>query len=394
MQQHYDEAGSYAVKSLQFNTQNITALQLQYLAARLTGQSKTQKEVKARILALDPLNHFIRFEDYLEHRNKETAGKFASLIRDEMPEQTYLDLAIWYHELNRNEESKTILEMAPQKNNELLYWLAYLHRYDKSAGQWLKEATNGSASMVFPYKANSVAIMQWAAQQNKQDWKLRYYLSLLYESAHDRLKARKEIENIDSAINFAPFYAFRARMRDSTRHDQQLSDLTRAAAIDREDWRYVKYLAEFLIAQKQYKEALNVIAPYSKQHPDNYIVGMLYARSLMLNNDFATAERILETLHVLPYEGAKDGHKLYEQTKLMLALQLLKANKFDDAQQKVNEARLWPEHLGVGAPYANMVNDKLENDIDAAILHARKGKSPSVMQVNGLIARARAINGM
>lgn len=394
MQQHYSEANSYAIKSLEFNTQNITALQLQYLAARLTGQTKLVKEVKGRILALDPLNHFIRFEDYFKNLDKESAGKFTGLIRDEMPEQTYLDLAIWYHELNSNEESKAILEMAPQKNNELLYWLAYLHRYDKSAGQWLSDAANGSANMVFPYRANSVAVMQWATQQNKRDWKPRYYLSLLYESAHDRLKARKEIENIDSAVNFAPFYAFRARLRDSIRHDQQMSDLTKAAAIDGEDWHYVKNLAEYLIAQKQYKQALNFIAPFASKHPENYIIGMLYVRSLMLNNDYSGAEKILQTLHVLPYEGARDGHKLYEQTKLMLALQSLKTNKLDEAQQKVNEARLWPEHLGAGAPYPNMINDKLENDIDDAILHARKGKAVSGKQATGFIARAKGINGM
>jgi len=392
MQQKYAEACKYAMKALESNAQNTTALQLQYLAARLDGQSKLQKQIGERILALDPLNHFIRFEAYWQHRDKESAEKFTTLIRDELPEQTYLDLAVWYHAINRNEESMAVLQLAPQKNNELAYWLAYLHRNDKSGIQLFGDATNGNADMVFPYKPESVAVMKWAIAQNKNDWKPRYYLSLLYEAAHDRERARNEIEGIDTDINFAPFYAYRARLRDSSNHAQQLSDLKKAAYIDTKDWHYVKYLADFYISQKQYKNALNTVSPFFSSHSENYIIGMLYARCLLLNGDYKTAENVLGTLQVLPYEGAKDGHKLYEQTKLMLALQLIKANKLDEAKQKVDDARKWPEHLGVGAPYPNLVDDKLEDEMDKTILLLKQKKQVSVKQLNSLEARVKSMS--
>lgn len=392
MQQKYTEAGRYAAKALEYNIQNTTALQLQYLAARLNGQSKLQKQTGDKILALDPLNHFIRFEEYWQHRDKESAEKFTALIRDELPEQTYLALAAWYHALNRNEESMAVLQLAPQKNNELAYWQAYLHRNDKNGAQLLSEAADGSAEMVFPYKTESVAVMKWAIAQNKNDWKPRYYLSLLYEAAHDRENARKEIQDINNDVNFAPFYAYRARLRDSARHDLQLDDLQKAAAIDTHDWHYVKYLADLYIAQKQYKQALNTVSPYFGGHTENYIIGMLYARSLMLTGDYKTTEKLLDTLHVLPYEGAKDGHKLYEQTKLMLALQSIKANKPDEAKQKVDDARQWPEHLGVGAPYPDLIDNKLENDMDNAIRMLKEKKQVPAKQLNALETRIRAIN--
>ncbi|MES2107278.1 MAG: DUF5107 domain-containing protein [Bacteroidota bacterium] len=394
IQQKYTEAGKYAARALEYNAQNTTALQLQYLAARLDGQSKLQKQIGEKILGLDPLNHFIRFEEYWQRRDKESAEKFTALIRDELPEQTYLDLAVWYHTLNRNEESMAVLQLCPQKNNELAYWVAYLHRYDKNAAQLLGDAANGSAAMIFPYKAESTAVMKWAAAQNKGDWKPRYYLSLLYEAAHDREKARKEIEDTNSEINFAPFYAYRARLRDSTRHDQQLSDLKKAAAIDTRDWHYVKYLADFYITQKQYKNALSTVSPYFGSHSENYIIGMLYARCLMLNGDYKTAENLLDTLNVLPYEGARDGHKLYEQTKLMLALQLIKATKPGEAKQKVADARQWPEHLGVGAPYPDLIDDRLENDMDKAILSLQQKRQVPANQLNVLEARIKAINAI
>src|ERR1700741_3147461 len=103
---------------------------------------------------------------------------------------------------------------------------------------------------------------------------------------------------------------------------------------------------------------------------------MLYTRCLMLNNRYAAAEKILDQLKVLPYEGARDGHKLYEQTKLMLALQLIRQGNLKEASKKVEEARLWPENLGVGAPYPEDIDNRLENDI-ANLIKSSNGRKPT-----------------
>jgi hypothetical protein len=95
----------------------------------------------------------------------------------------------------------------------------------------------------------------------------------------------------------------------------------------------------------------------------------------------------------LPYEGAKDGHKLYEQTKLMLALELMKAGQLQSAMKKVDEARLWPENLGVGAPYPDMVDSSLENDMTALIKEAEH-KKPSEKTLDEYRDRIKAINNI
>lgn len=391
-QQKFDEALSYASKSLVYNSENITALQLQYLAARLSQNRAVEKTAKEKVLSIDPFNHFIRFEEYLANRSAESKAAFTSLIRNEMPQQTYLDLAIWYHDLNRDNDSKTVLETAPQKNDELLYWLAWLHRNDNDAKQRLIEAQNGSALLVFPFRPESVTVMEWAAK-NTNDWKSDYYLALIYEGAKDRTKAQQAINKISTEPNFAPYYVVRARLCDSTDKQSQLSYLTKAAKIAPADWRYVKYLTEFLIAQGQDAQALKTIEPFYKAHQGNYITGMLYARCLMLNNRYAAAEKIIDQLQVLPYEGAKDGHKLYQQTKLMLAIELVKAGQLQNAMKKVDEARLWPENLGVGAPYQDMIDSSLENDM-AALIKEAEHKKPSEKTLDEYRARIRAINNI
>ena len=391
-QKKLEEAFTYASKSLVYNSENITALQLQYLAARLQGNKQLEKTVGSKILSLNPFNHFVRFEAYWANPSEEMKSAFINPIRDELSQQTYLNLAVWYHNLGLDKECASVLEASPKKDNEILYWLAWLHRNSADVKQLLDEAQRGIAYLVFPFRPESAQVMEWALK-NTNDWKPGYYLALIYESAHDRIRARKTMEHINTQNDFAPFYVFRARVCDSADKQSQLNYLTKASKIAPGDWLYVKYLTEFLIAQKQDQQALKTVEPFYKMHPDNYIIGMLYARSLMLNDKYDVAEKVIDQLQVLPYEGAKDGHKLYEQTKLELALQLIVKDRLQDALKKVKEARLWPEHLGVGAPYPEDVDSSLENSMDELIKRSNHEK-PSAKTLDDYRTRVKAINGI
>jgi Tfp pilus assembly protein PilF len=111
----------------------------------------------------------------------------------------------------------------------------------------------------------------------------------------------------------------------------------------------------------------------------------------VLNDHYDEAETILNTINILPNEGARDGHKYYEEIKLMLALQFLEKHNYKAALQKVNEARQWPESLGVGEPYANMINDELENDIQKLINQTKQGQKLSAEVFNNYKTKVKAI---
>jgi hypothetical protein len=389
-QKNYSLSCEYAEKSLVNNSQNISALQLQYVCSRLMENSSAQKEIKAKILHLDPMNHFIRFEEYWRNKNAVNKEIFTFLIRDELPQQTYLDLAIWYSNLGLTEESKAVLEACPQKDNEILYWLAWLHRNDKDAGKYLNDATNGDAYMIFPFRAETVPVMQWAMKQSA-DWKSKYYLSLIYAFYNEKQKALQLLGEESAPTNFAPFYVLRSRLRNSSDVGNILVDLSKAREIDKDDWRYGKYLTEFMISQKKYKDALQIIEPYYKEDKNNYIADLLYTRCLMLTDNYDAAEIILNKINILPNEGAKDAHKYYEETKLILALKFLEKHNYKAALQKVNEARQWPESLGVGAPYPVMINSKLEDDIQKLINQTSKGQKLSAEVFNNYKAEVKEI---
>jgi len=390
--QQFDEAYTYASKSLVYNTENVTALQLQYLAADWMARRDLVAAAAARIRAIDPFNHFVRFQEFRRTLADTDKLAFTSMIRDELPQQTYLDLAIWYSDLGLYQSSEFVLLLAPQKNNEIDWWLAWLYSKNGDAAKWLEIAQKGSPEFVFPFRAESVPVMQWA-MQNSHDWKPGYYLSLIFESAHDHGNAREAIAQTGNVSEYAPYYVYRARLCDSSDAKNRLGYLQQAVKLDPENWRYPKALVEELIKQKQNAEALNTIEPFYQKHGDNYMIGMLYARCLMLNSCYEMAEKVIDKLQVLPYEGARDGHKLYEQTKLILALQLINKGDLQQAAKKVEEAKLWPEHLGVGAPYPGDADNQRETEITALIKSSNRHK-PSEKTMKGYFAKVRAINGI
>ena len=79
----YDRALATAREALHSNDRNLDALQLCACAQRMSRDTSGADAVLARLLDLDPLNHFARFEQYL--RGKLSAKDFTVLVRNELP---------------------------------------------------------------------------------------------------------------------------------------------------------------------------------------------------------------------------------------------------------------------------------------------------------------------
>ena len=88
-----------------------------------------------------------------------------------------------------------------------------------------------------------------------------------------------------------------------------------------------------------------------RKFPENFVLGMEYAKALIDTKQFQAALDVLDRLVVLPYENASEGRVLYEKAHLLLAGEDIRNRKYDDALAHIAKSREWPEHLGVGKPY-------------------------------------------
>ena len=92
---NWTKAEQYAKKSLTYNAMNLHARQLLTMIYRKTGRTELAKEQISQVLDRLPLYHGLRFEEAWLSGNHtpEQLASFASQIRNELPAETYLELA-------------------------------------------------------------------------------------------------------------------------------------------------------------------------------------------------------------------------------------------------------------------------------------------------------------
>jgi tetratricopeptide (TPR) repeat protein len=386
----YPAALRYAEQSLRTNADNLDARQLSAMLSRLRGDGTTAEA--DRLAALVPLSHFARFERYLVHKDEQARRAFVDGIRNEMPHETFLELAAWYHDLSRPDEARQVLELAP-RTAEVLYWLAFLKNAlrDPGAADTLRQAEAASPRLVFPFRAESAPVFEWAARQTAT-WRPKYYLALIVWSRGELDRARELLRSCGASPDYAPFYAARAKAFEPVSPADALADLRRAAELDPREWRVGKALAERHIRDGAIVPALEVAQRYTLAFPENYILGMLHARALLLNARVGEAAAILDRLNVLPFEGSTDGRTLYREAQLLLGAGAFRAGNIDAAARRVAAAREWPEHLGAGKPYPEDVDERVEDWMAAKCLE-RAGKTGEARALFERLATAPKARG-
>jgi len=337
--QDLSRAAAVAAKALEAQPQNIDALQLQAIIARQRGDDPTYRTTLRTLLSYDPLNHFARFE-------KEGAA-FTALIRNELPQETFLELAIWYYGCGLPGAAVRVLALAPP-TAEVRIWQAWLtHQPLDTAGL--------DPVRAFPFRSETGVVLE-AIVRSDSSWFLRYQLALIYRDRNRIAEARRLVTGLSPS--FAPFYAFRAALDSSGAR----VDLEHAAALD-PSWRYANLLAEYELAHGNPARAGEIAKKFYAAHRDNYIMGLLYARTLLANRQYAECTQLLRGLNIIPFEGATIAHDVYRDALLAQAGDCIRRRQFDKARKLIAEAKQWPENLGVGEPYPADQDLQRENEL-------------------------------
>ena len=368
-------AMQYAGKCLVYNQLNLDAWQLEATIYRLQNDQQNAMRVLDKLLGMDPLSHFAAFEKYRWNRAGEKA--FQDGIKNELPSETYLDLGIWYAQLGLRDDARKVFALAPL-TAEIRYWKAFLE--DKPV-----EIINPEPGTAFPYRAETAAMLGELIKRNS-DWHLKYQLALIWWNRNQPEKAKELFSACGSEPDYAAFYAAKASLFPA----EEESDLKRARSMDREQWRYAKLLTEYFIRKEQFPEARAAVESFYLTHPSNYILGMLYAKTLLLNKQYAKADTLLTGLDVIPFEGATDGRRLYQEAKLMQAISGIKRHQYKDALVFIQAARKWPENLGVGKPYAEDIDERPENWLNYLCYHFLGDKEKARQALTNIIHFAPA----
>ncbi len=345
-------AEEYARRALEYNVYNINAKQALAIVYRQKGLPTKAQEMLARIMAADPLNHMARYELYSLKPSPHSLKQFQSMIRNEYPHETYLEIALYYHSLNLNTEARQILSLV-QEYPVASYWMAYLWKTDdpQQAQTYLSQALEMSSLLVFPFREETIPVLQWALKHFPGEWKTKYYLALVLWSKGRAEEAQQLLQECGYP-DFAPFYIVRAYFLQEQHPQMAKLDLEKAVEVNSSSWRNWFRLISFLNQQGLSQEALTVADKAAQQFPEEIPIRIERIRALMSQKRFAEAADILENSVVLPSEGATGVHNLFVQCHIQLGLEAIRQNDYKSAIQHLEKSQDYPENLGTGKPYA------------------------------------------
>jgi len=346
---HFDEAAEHARRSLDFNRFNIPALSALAIAQRKLGQKGEASLTRREILDIDPLNHFAAAEEWFANASARSRDQFTSFIRSELPHETYLELACFYVRIGLTKEAVQILRLSPS-HPMVDYWLAYLDELPEGRQSYLEKATHASPMQVFPFRDEDIPVLRWALTE-KRDWKTLYYLALILWSKGRLEEAAGLLEECKNVPDFGPFYLARAELRRRAGQEPEIDDYRKAWELAPEEWRTWLALARRYSELRSLKEALDITKTGFDKFPENFALGMEYAKALIDTNQHQAALEVMDRLEVLPYENASEGRVLYEKAHLLLAGENIRNKKYQEALAHIAKSKEWPEHLGVGKPY-------------------------------------------
>lgn len=369
LDQDWEKAIHYAEKSLEYNEMNLHARQLLMVAYRKTGQKTKAQEQIDLVLKKLPLYHPARFEQTC-WENSNDLSKFGSLIRNELPFETYMEIAGWYENVGCLTEALSLYQCA-SSYPIALYRAAFLQSKmgkNEEAGKTLEVANSLSPQSVFPFRPETLKALDWAASKS-DNWKIRYYEGLIYW-ANQQADKTKELFAQCEPTDFAPFYLSRALLKQG---EERLADIQKAESID-PSWRVALALQNYYTAAGDWSKVAEVGKKYQRKYPDNYYLGLKYAKGLCETGQYASCISLLKKLQVLPNEGAYAGRAVYRDANLYQAMDKLSQKKYAEVMKSVAASKEWPENLGVGKPYDDQIDDRLENYLTAKA-YAGQGKA-------------------
>ena len=222
-------AKMYSDRINRMNPENPEGIKLANLIRRKSGESLTEENWYPSLTALD---HFDSYERMISV-DKPSPEAFTAEIKSELPQETFMEMALWYEHAGSRDDAIQLLELSPEGAMVFLK-LAYLYHLDgksNAAQEYLRKAVAIPAEFVLPFRADNLEALDWAVE-NIDHWKPKFYLALLHWSFGNRSEATSLFSKCGQDPDAAAFYIDRAALfKDHENFDEE-ADLLKAHALE------------------------------------------------------------------------------------------------------------------------------------------------------------------
>jgi tetratricopeptide (TPR) repeat protein len=306
---------------------------------------------------LDPLDHMAAFE--LMREGSVSPSEFETLLNQN--KENYLELASDYFNHGLYQEALTVVTLALNSNSSALRSYPILHYY----AAWLNEklgdlnlANNYYASAAaaptdyaFPFRFETLEILEAALQYNSDDARAWYYMgNILYDHQPDKaIACWEQSVEIDPQLAIAyrnlgwGYYRWKEDIPGAIAYYEK------AMAIHQEDPRYfyeLDVLYEMNNQDPEHRLQLFSSNPaVVKERNDSYLREI---EVLLLNGSYDSAISRLTEHTFLRQEGVVHLHDFFVDAHLLKGKELLESGRADEALNHFQLADTYPDNQRIG----------------------------------------------
>ncbi|NIP53058.1 MAG: DUF5107 domain-containing protein [Phycisphaerae bacterium] len=355
-------------RSLSTNALNSKALSIKATVLRKLGRFKQAKQVALKVISVDPLDFLAMNELYLAEsglrsktRAKKALADLTGKMRNEV--ESYLELAVDYGNCGLWDEAIEVL-LRPVKGKMsfagtypvVYYYLGYFYRQKgntSEASRHFSRAAKMPTDYCFPFRLESIEVLNAAIENNPSDARACYYLgNLLYDlQPQEAIKLWEKSRAIDHSFATVHRNLGWAYYRTQKNIRKAIESYEKAVACNSKEPRL--YVELDRLYEDENVPLLKRLTLLEKNHQTVVKRNDSFLREIMvlvLVERYGEALDFLAENHFHVREGGGEIHDVYVDGHLLRGLSYFKNKKFNEALGDFHKASEYPENLSVGRP--------------------------------------------
>lgn len=344
-------------RALSTNINHMKGLGLKVTLLRKLNRLDEAEALALKVLQTDRLDYQSRNELALIYRLQKKNRKAAEILNEldvimQDHVQSYLEFSTNYANCGFFEEAREVLERLEAKGNTypmLYYYLGYYSaRLDdlRRSSDYFDQARTMPHNYCFPFRDESITVLNAALQYNEADAKALYYLGNLYyeQQPEKAISLWEESRNTDST-----FYIVLRNLAWAARENEHNPE--KAAALygqaftsNREDSRLM-YEYDMVLANAgeqpkvRYERIFAGNRHVSAQHSSTYLREI---ELLIFLGKYDEVAQIIATTQFVESEGSRTFRDVYHNTWILKSLQDYAAGNYAAALDDIRKAIDFP----------------------------------------------------
>ncbi len=350
-------AESFLRRTIQQNPGDLKARTILASVLRRAGRNEEAERLLVRILGEDPIYELA----LLERRELlGTNGDDVRLLKQDP--QYHVEAACAYMEMNLLEDAVRVLELCRQaadmpQHPFVHFYLGYLADRMGQPDRAKACYRNGlalAAKSVFPFRTESLAVLETGLRYEPDNWKLHYYLGTLLTG---KRRWREGLEHFVVAAEASPdcsmLYANLGTIYWRKLGDMEKSQAAfeKAMASDPNDYHYYVALDSLYAEAKDAAKRKQLFAAAPPEVESDFRVRFRQAGFHFDEGRYDEALAVLRKTTFTPWEGFTAVHRLYAQILNARAEKRMQTGAYDEASKDLHLAMEYPKNLGVGRPH-------------------------------------------